>query len=449
MKVTNAQGKALQLNPLRKGSNLARSGLAFSKYASANPVGAQHRVGVPGHKNYQYGKLSHVFSWTGSSFQAVLTHGLYWIHFFLFLAFCILHDQVSTIELHAAEIPDYLSSTLQTISVFAMVFYTGRVMHRWNERFHDVCKTNGAVTVVSGMCAGYLGGPAQRRKGISLIRYTNCILHLYYMMLGGPLNDEKYRMLIQRGMLTNEEATLLKSNGSPGVVVYSWCASICRSAYEAKELSTDQEAALMANISTARGLGAKQIAYTLTQMPLAYFQLMALCINSFALCSSWNAAHNFSREHLTGCSNNAAYGAYTAPTTKVESLFTNPSGSKPGRIWQKPGTGMEYMGGEDSPKCYSAMITIFICQTWLLFIICALFMVAVWMSDPMGENPSCYDVSKDLENLWNESLNMIDTMQSNVGTPALQEGILNEEHGRGSSSRDLRSADQVDQADQL
>ena len=64
---------------------------------------------------------------------------------------------------------------MQTISVFDMVFYTGKVVARWNERFHDVCKTNGGVTVVSGMCADYLGEPAQREKGITLIRYTNAI----------------------------------------------------------------------------------------------------------------------------------------------------------------------------------------------------------------------------------------------------------------------------------
>jgi hypothetical protein len=160
-------------------------------------------------------------------------------------------------------------------------------------------------------------------------------------------------------MLTEGEVEQLKKNGSPGVLVYSWCASICKKAYKEGELSADQEAALMRNISTVRGLGAKQIAYTLKQMPLAYFHLMALCINSFALCSSWTAAHNFSREHLTGCMNNAAYGAYTAPVVTPEYKFTNPADSTPGRIWEKPGTGVEYSAapGPEIPKCYSAMVT--------------------------------------------------------------------------------------------
>jgi hypothetical protein len=376
---------------------------------------------------------------------------LYWIHLLLFLIFCILHDHITSMELHAAEIPQNLLSTLQTISVFAMVFYTGKVMARWNERFHDVCKTNGGVTVVSGMCAGYLGEPAQRKKGITLIRYTNAILHLYYMMIEGPLNDRKYAMLVNRGMLTEGEVEQLKKNGSPGVLVYSWCASICKKAYKEGELSSDQEAALMRNISTVRGLGAKQIAYTLTQMPLAYFHLMALCINSFALCSSWTAAHNFSREHLTGCMNNAAYGAYTAPIVTPEYKFTNPVDSTPGRIWEKPGTGVEYSAapGPEIPKCYSAMVTIFVCQTWLLFILCALYWVAVWMSDPMGENPSSYDVSNDLENLWNEGLNMIDSMQSNEGPPELSEGGCKEEHGRGVSQTGARVDQRGSSAHQL
>jgi hypothetical protein len=67
------------------------------------------------------------------------------------------------------------------------------------------------------------------------------------------------------------------------------------------------------------------------------------------------------------------------------------------------------------------------------------------MSDPMGENPSSYDVSNDLENLWNEGLNMIDSMQSNEGPPELSEGGCKEEHGRGVSQSGAPISGSVDQ----
>ena len=53
-----------------------------------------------------------------------------------------------------------------------------------------------------------------------------------------------------------------------GVVLYSWCARILKDCVREKELSQEEAQRIELNVGMVRGLAAKQIAYTLTQVSL-------------------------------------------------------------------------------------------------------------------------------------------------------------------------------------
>ena len=121
------------------------------------------------------------------------------------------------------------------------------------------------------------------------------------------------------------------------------------------------------------GLSAKQIAYTLTQVPLVYFHVMGVCLHSFIMCLSWQSAHGFAAAGATQCTPSAA-------------------NAHDGRC---------YAG-------YGAMLVLG--QVWLIYLLVGLYMSAVWMSDPMGTRAANYDLGVDLAGLWAESQNAIDAM---------------------------------------
>eukprot|EP00615_Pteridomonas_danica_P014473 CAMPEP_0114391982 /NCGR_PEP_ID=MMETSP0102-20121206/10486_1 /TAXON_ID=38822 ORGANISM="Pteridomonas danica, Strain PT" /NCGR_SAMPLE_ID=MMETSP0102 /ASSEMBLY_ACC=CAM_ASM_000212 /LENGTH=120 /DNA_ID=CAMNT_0001550993 /DNA_START=375 /DNA_END=734 /DNA_ORIENTATION=+ len=55
--------------------------------------------------------------------------------------------------------------------------------------------------------AGALYPPPEAK---ALMRYTNTILHIYYFLMSGPMDDEKWKILVQRELLTEEEAEKLQ-----------------------------------------------------------------------------------------------------------------------------------------------------------------------------------------------------------------------------------------------
>ena len=46
------------------------------------------------------------------------------------------------------------------------------------------------------------------------MRYINAILHIYYLLLSGPLDDVKWEILQCRGLLTPEEISKLQLQGN-------------------------------------------------------------------------------------------------------------------------------------------------------------------------------------------------------------------------------------------
>ena len=208
-----------------------------------------NRVGVPGHETYDYASFYSLLRFAGSSFQATLASTTFYCHI-LFFAMCVFIQEWTTPDLSAAAFPSATVSNLRTLCVFTATFFTGRVAarcelgfapvcgrpspdiwYRFNERFHDCCKTNGAVTVVSALSTGYLSETRETQaKAVSLIRHTVAILHIYYMLISGKMDERKWALLLKEGILTKvrfhtNQGTLRLDNTfllAPGMGLWSW-----------------------------------------------------------------------------------------------------------------------------------------------------------------------------------------------------------------------------------
>ena len=219
------------------------------------------RVGVPGYETFNYASVWSTLSMKGTCFQAIFKSSMFYIHCVFFAVVTVVHWEFDSPELRGASVPPWVSSSIQTVTVFCVVFFTTRVYSRFNERFHDVCKTNGAVTVVSSLSTGYLAGtPRTRAAAVSLCRYAVAILHVYYYLIAGPMDAGKWGRLTAAGVLTEGEAARLASTGSPGVVLYTWCARLLQQAVADGDLTDQQALRVEQAVSTVRGLAAKQIA---------------------------------------------------------------------------------------------------------------------------------------------------------------------------------------------
>ena len=134
-----------------------------------------------------------------------------------------------------------------------------------------------------------------------------------------------------------------------------------------------------------RGLAAKQIAYTLTQVPLVYFHIMSLTLHAWLGVSSWEAAR-------------ATVDHWGRPCAVVEE------------------------GGHQHAECYGgAAVCACAAQVLVTYLFVGLYTSAVWMSDPMGTRASNYDLSHDLDNLWREALNAIHLMATGASEPPASE----------------------------
>jgi len=254
-------------------------------------------------------------------------------------------------------------------------FFIGQCFSEASRRFENVCKTNGNVTRLSALVGGLL--PQEQAK--TLLRYTNAIMHIYYLMLSGPLNDDKWSLLQRRGLLTEEEIKALQLQGSSAVVLYSWAVAILNSVERRGESTATAERVfsqlvgpMEEQIGATRGLAAKQIAYTLYQIPSIYFHVVYVAINVYLACTVYDVGHMIAASLNGPC-----------------------------------------VPGVMGDACAASVFMIVFTEVILIVLFLGLLLTAEGLADIYGDKAFQYDLGVDLDNLWQESQNVLKSM----GTP--------------------------------
>jgi len=349
-------------------------GYGFSPFWPAGLKDAPtQRVGVPGHTLYPQ-RWVVLIRWAGSSFQIVFTHPLFGFYMVLVaLTFSVFAAVPYSEELRSATVPPHFASALNSICTFLLTFFVGQNFSEANKRFENVCKTNGCVTRLSAIAGALL----PQGTALLLMRYTNAIMHIYYLMLPGPLDDAKWLVLEKRGLLTQEEIGLLQLQGSPAVVIYSWALKALRAVPPRggqpdmpERFFLELVQPLEAQIGGARGLAAKQIAYTINQVPSVYFHIVYFAVNVFLCCTTYEMGHAVGANWDVACDGVAQKGSVCAPVLVMAVLL----------------------------------------QVLLVVLFLGVLFTAEGMSDIYGNRVFQYDLGVDLDNLWKESQNVLKSM---------------------------------------
>jgi len=320
------------------------------------------RVGVPGGQQ----NVS-IFRWQGSVWQYVTTR-MVLCHFLMYMVEVYLYSRVNVGKYEDAKFDPQIVSALTYIVTFSLGTYLSTILGRYHERFNNCCQTNGNMTLLSLICGAELKDNVQ--EAATILRWGNLMMHMYYMMVEGKLTDKKWAILKERGLVTDEEIAELMLLKKKPSAVYVWTCRLIHELCQKDKLSIVHAQRLEACLSGCRGLAAKQIAYTLTPIPMPYFHLMLVIVNVYIMLMGWNSAIRL----VSGVDE-----ALLLPDDKMLELF-----------WAG---GTEFVG-------FGFVIIFFNVMQH----------IAEDMTDPYSNDCTDYHLDFDLLNLWDESKETIENM---------------------------------------
>jgi len=263
-----------------------------------------------------------------------------------------------------------ISPTLISAITFLMTFsistYVGNTLGRFHERFNNCCMTNGNMTLVSLLSGAQLAGEKQRVA--TLLRWSNLMFHMYYMLVSGPLEESKWQILRSRHLVTPAEEEFLRPLKKKPSAVFVWINRLIWELHKEGKLTDIHAQRLEACVSGLRGLAAKQIAYQLTPPSFTYFHLMMVMIQIFLLCMEWNSAVRLYDKTIN------VEMQLASRVTKI-SIFI---------------------------ECFGMVV--------LILMLSSVMKIAHWLSNPYGDDDTDYDLDFDLRGLWEESVETIKNM---------------------------------------
>jgi predicted membrane chloride channel (bestrophin family) len=368
-----------------------------------NAMPTAERVCVPGGvKLTRKNELKLFCTLKGTSFEAIVSSWLIGIHLIFYAVLALLFALFRSDEVTVAQcsIDGSIISALTFITTFALSTYLGTTLGRYHERFNNCCQTNGHMTLVSLIAGAEL--PGERARVATLMRWTNLMMHMYYMLVNGPLSESKWQLLRERGLITPTEEQALQPLKKKPSAVYVWACRIIQDLYSEGKLSAFHAKRMEEHVSGCRGLAAKQIASQLTPIPLCFYHLMFLIVNVYIILMGWNSAVRMVFDALPG-GLSLGEGFTTDWDHKTHDLF-----------WAIT---TEFFGFLIVVIFYNVMLSI-----------------AERMSNPYGNDASDYHLDFDLKSLWEESQETIKNMGSGTGPDLAQKMIA---HATKGDSREV------------
>ena len=364
-----------------EGVTVSGSTFYFSKHPMMSfkeffGISRTKRVGVPGHPTFDASSLASLARFGGTSFQAVFSSPIFYIHIMLLVVIAFVH-YTDLDSLRGATVPETALNTLVEVTVFSIALFMGSVYSRFNERFHDCADCNAGCANVAALVTGNLAqDESARARAASIVRYVIAMVHVAYLQISGPMTAEKWAFLYRRGiLLRGDVARLVQACGSAcsfDTVLFQWCLRLLWVSVRDGYLSTEESAQITDAIAAVRRLSNKQEAYTTTQVPLVYFHLMGVCVHLSLALTSWRAARAFAFD-LGDCSSDP--------------------------------------DAHDGTPCGHAGAALqLVVQSLVIFVFVGLYSTAVWMADPMGTRACNYDMQVDLERVWAQGLASIHAM---------------------------------------
>lgn len=123
-----------------------------------------------------------------------------------------------------------------------------------------------------------------------LVRYVMLVQHIYYLSIDGPMNQAKWALCEERGLVTPvERADLEPLEEVPAAIAVS-ALEIVYTLNRERILSDDHAVRMETEISEARRLASRQQDYHESPIPMPFFHLMTIMTHSFLITMEWNSA---------------------------------------------------------------------------------------------------------------------------------------------------------------
>ena len=330
------------------------------------------RQGVPGGAPLDYG-FKTICSWYGSSFQAALASVFTMCHIILFVVLV-----AASINLDFRLIvPSEHLGLMQFAAIFCLAFYSGQVLGRFSERFDSFSKTKDGITLITCTAAAHMRH--EKSHAALLMRYANLIVNLNYLAANGPLDDPKWQLMLDRGLLTQFEKDQLVRMKKPSSAVFVWAVRVIHKLVKADKLALHAAYFFDSTLSTVHEHSTKQLLYQVTSIPKPYFHLMSLVTHVYLILELMSSS---------------------ARVADAWSLVDE---------------------DESSPLSF---VTQFIGTVLCILVLMAMWRTNIWLSDPVGDDVTDYDLDFDVRTMWSESLEMLKHMKAATDMDDLAERVL-------------------------
>jgi hypothetical protein len=347
------------------------------------------RLGVPSGKPYEYTSNVnfHCTHWHGSVLQLLSTNRGFFAQVSVFLMMVLFavfaKGDWSLAIKQTAKLPTNELSIMTGLVVFAPVFFISQVFAKWNIQIGNVAATNGAFR---GLVARVAGCDFPKVEAETVIRYANALMHITYFKLVGPMKHEQWTLLIDRHILRKFEVTKLCRRGSYCNVIMSW---MVKQIHKHKgAVGHPHTASMEAAVGKLGCLAEKQYLWTKTQIPFVYFSAVHWLVHIIVFFSSIISASHIGLA--------AHYDCHTL------SLLELPIRNE----------AIGFAAPEDlhSGRCTRRIVFLIVTHSTTMAIFMVFALVANKLADPFSDKGYSYDLGFDLDKLWQESKDVVASM---------------------------------------
>ena len=316
------------------------------------------------------------WSWRGTTFSAVVTSWATYAHLLVFAV-------ASTAQVHAGGVlPITDFALLRIAAIFSIVFYINAALQRFTARFHDFSRLNGNCNSFSAAATGLL--PQDKPRCTLLLQYANLIMHLHFLAQDGVLCDHDWKLIMSRQLATPFEASVLQQCKNKPIVVAQWAVRLLEELRADGLLCGQAFERLLEFLTTIRNLGAKQMTYQAWSLPLPLIHSATLLLHLLALTEVLNCSSRFADAFINGDTTTCIY------------------------------------------EPLAAMLSI--------SILVSMWVLAVQLSDPVGDDVIDWDLDNDLKKLWRGALESLAQMPDGDGGVDRTQRILGARLGRGATN---------------
>ncbi|CAE7760592.1 BEST2 [Symbiodinium pilosum] len=173
---------------------------------------------------------------------------------------------------------DNMSDFLTSLIGILLGFYISTVMTRWwSMRSQGIGGLWGGVVDLCILTGSFFPGPEWRTMRSMVLRYGLVSFELTFMQNEG--RDEELEGLVQRHLLTRDEAARLAGQPSKCGAVWAWVAWIYRELQKQGHLSDIDLRLFLEKVLQARGGTGSLLTHIDTQLPFLYVQLLSSLVH--------------------------------------------------------------------------------------------------------------------------------------------------------------------------